>query len=259
MNVEPRTSTPESDRERADMLAAEGPQRPVRPFLVQLGHRGRAGAADYFYQIVILVIGVFLGITFEGIAADWDRAGKAYAAVVQLLGDVKRDSADMTRIIAAQQARVRDFSEIAQWLANPRDLVSARIDSLLESVTTSPTVYPRRGLYTSMMSAGQIALLSDRLSADIVNLYENVYTRLAANGEHHDYSLERDFFPAYARAWDPSRRALITPDPTERVRFRNHVLLMRAWSDYYSKLVAENQVELRSVMAGIQTSRHGGR
>jgi hypothetical protein len=254
MSVESHAPSADASLERPAM------QPPLpRHVLAQLGRRGRAGAADYFYQILIVVIGVFLGITFESMASDRDRTRKAHSAVVQLQQDLERDDADMTRIIAAQQARLRDLSEIAQWLADGRAMESARIDSLLERVTTSPTVYPRRGLYASMMAGGQIALLSEPLGPKIVNLYENIYTRLAANGDHFDYSLERDFFPAYARAWDVSRHAMIAPDLAERVRFRNIVLLMRSWTDYYCNLVVESQVELRSVMTSIRSSGRAAR
>ena len=157
-----------------------GRRRPFAVFFTQLGRRGRAGAADYFYQILIVIIGVYLGITFESIASEHDRAKKARAALVQLVGDMKRDDIDMSRVSEAQQSQARDYSEIAQWLVNAPTAPSVRIDSLLEKVITSSTVYPRRGLYASMIAAGQLSLLPEDLSGSIVNLYENVYTRLAA-------------------------------------------------------------------------------
>lgn len=64
-------------------------------------------------------------------------------------------------------------------------------------------------MYSSMIAAGQVALLPEELSSQIVNLYEHVYTRLAANGEHYDYVLEREFTPSYARGGDPARRDMI--------------------------------------------------
>ena len=229
-------------------------RRPVAAFFTQVGRRGRAGAADYFYQVLIVIIGVYLGITFESKASDHDRAKKARAALVQLVGDMKRDDIDMSRVIEAQQSQARDYSEIAQWLSSQPTAPSVRIDSLLEKVTTSPTVYPRRGLYSSMIAAGQFSLLPVDLSGSIVNLYENIYTRLAANGEHYDYSLERDYFPAYTDTWDPTRMSLITSEPTERVRFRNIVLIMQSWSSYYANLVAESQTALRAVMKDIEAA-----
>jgi hypothetical protein len=99
-----------------------------------------------------------------------------------------------------------------------------------------------------MIAAGHVAQLDQDLASAIVNLYENVYTRLAANGEHYDYTLERDYFPAYNRSWDPGRRALLTSDPVERIRFRNNVRIMDSWSRYYADLVAQSQGELRAVL-----------
>lgn len=220
-------------------------------FFRQLGRRGRAGAADYFFQVIIVILGVYLGITFEAKASDYDRTHKAKAALRYVVRDMRRDEADMSRVIQEQRAQARDYEEIADWLAPQASPVSARIDSLLRKVTTSPTVFPRRGAYSSMIAAGQLALLSEDTSDRIANLYENVYVRLAANGEHYDYSLERDFFPAYARAWDPARHELIAHDAGERTRFRNVVLLMHAWSQYYGGLVSESQRELQVVLADI--------
>jgi hypothetical protein len=220
-------------------------------FFRQLGRRGRAGAADYIYQILIVVIGVYLGITFEAMVSDRDRTRQAQSTLEYLVADMKRDDADMTRIIAEQQAQQRDYAEIAAWLGSARASSSAHIDSLLWKVTNSPTVYPRRGVYASMIAAGHVAQLEQDVASAIVNLYENVYTRLAANGEHYDYTLERDYFPAYNRAWDPDRRSLLMADPVERVRFRNTVRIMESWSRYYSDLVTQSRSELRAVLQQI--------
>lgn len=228
-----------------------GPRPLASALLRQLGRRGRAGAADYVFQIIILIIGVFLGITFESMASEWDRTRKAHAALDQLVADMRRDVEDMIRIIDQQRGQERDFGEIAAWLADSPDTQSARIDSLLDKVVTSLTVYPRRGAYTSMIASGQIALLPQDLATSIVNVYENVYSRLSANGEHYDYSLERDFMPFYANSWDPVRQGLITADSVDRVRFRNHLLLMRAWSAYYIDLVAQSQAAVQEVISDI--------
>lgn len=205
----PSPLSPPANDERATTGSARRGREPPKRFgaslLRQLGRRGRAGAADYVYQIVIVIIGVFLGITFESMASERDRTQKAHAALDQLITDLRRDDADMDRIAGQQRGQERDFGEIAAWLADSREPESARIDSLLEKVVTSLTVYPRRGAYTSMIASGQIALLPRDLASSIVNLYENVYSRLSANGEHYDYALERDFLPSYANSWDPNR------------------------------------------------------
>jgi hypothetical protein len=256
----PQPVSREGDRERSDTHVG-GQTHRGRPtpfgsaFFRQIGRRGRAGAADYVYQIIIVIIGVFLGITFESMASQRDRTGKAHMALDQLIMDLRRDEADMNRILEQQRGQERDFAEIAAWLAASTETQSARIDSLLEKVITSLTVYPRRGAYTSMIGSGQIALLPTALSTSIVNVYENVYTRLSANGEHYDYSLERDFLPSYANSWDPNRKALLTTEPVDRVRFRNHLLLMRMWSSYYIDLVSQSQSAVHQLVADIDRVR----
>jgi hypothetical protein len=246
---EPTSSPDAPGGRRAQRLPAG------RGLLAQLGRRGRAGAADYVYQIIIVILGVFLGITFESMASERDRTQKAHEALDQLVADLQRDDADMHRIIEQQRGQERDFGEIASWLSETEETRSARIDSLLEKVLTSLTVYPRRGAYTSMIASGQVALLPRDLAASIVNIHENLYSRLTANGEHYDFSLERDFLPSYAHAWDPTRQALISADTGERIRFRNHVLLMRTWSAYYGDLVAHSQTAVQEVISAIDRVR----
>jgi hypothetical protein len=224
--------------------------RPLSSFIRQLGRRGRAGAPDYVFQIIIVVIGVYLGITLETRASERDQVRKARSTLRYLVADMRRDDADMSRVGEAQQDQARDYAEIAAWLGSQQP-PSARIDSLIWKVTTNPTVYPRRGVYSSMIAAGQVALLDEELSSAIVNLYDNVYTRLAANGEHYDYSLEREYFPAYSAMWDPDRSSMVSPDRADRVRFRNTVRLMEEWSRYYTALLAESQAELRAVLLTI--------
>lgn len=229
---------------------ATASRRPLSSFFRQLGRRGRAGAADYFFQIIIVILGVYLGITLEARVSDRDDARKARATLRYLVADMRRDDADMSRVGEAQVSQHRDYEEIAAWLASEQPS-SRRIDSLIWKVTTNPTVYPRRGVYSSMIAAGQVALLDENLSSAIVNLYDNVYTRLAANGEHYDFTLEREYFPAYSAMWDPARRSMITTDRADRVRFRNTVLIMEEWSRYYAQLLAESQAELRAVLSTI--------
>jgi plasmid stabilization system protein ParE len=164
----------------------------------------------------------------------------------------------MERIIEAQRGQERDFAEVADWLARADVAESPRVDSLLEKVLTSLTVFPRRGAYSSMISSGQVGLLHPELANQIVNLYENVYTRLAANGEHFDYSLERDFFPAYAGAWDPRSQALFVGDPVDRLRFRNTLSLMRSWSVYYVDLLETSRAEVHALRSAIEASLGDG-
>jgi hypothetical protein len=235
----------------AVVVSPPAKRHPFALFFRQLRRRGRAGAADYIYQILIVIIGVYLGITFEAKVSDRDRSGQAHATLDYLLADMKRDDADMTRVLDAQRIQAGDYAEIVAWLESSQSTPSARIDSLLWKVTSSPTVYPRRGVYASMIAAGQIALLDKDLSSSIVNLYEHTYTRLAANGEHYDLTLESEFFPAYARAWDPVRDQLLAEDSVERIRFRNTVRIMEEWSRYYTDLIAKSQGELHAVLVKI--------
>src|SRR5688572_32299246 len=88
----------------------------VTSFLRQIGRRGRVGAPDYFFQIVIVIIGVYLGITFEAKASDYDRTQKARATLRHLVSDMRRDDADMSRVLQAQQANASYYTEVAEWL-----------------------------------------------------------------------------------------------------------------------------------------------
>lgn len=264
----------DESRREAETSDQAAPERPADPptrshtrvdgrrspatLLGRIFRRGRTDAADYGFEIVILVIGVFLGITFEGFASDWDRTRDARSSLRYLVADLERDEADMDRIIEAQRGQERDFAEIADWLARDDVVESPRVDSLLEKVLTSLTVFPRRGAYSSMISSGQVGLLPPELANQIVNLYENVYTRLAANGEHFDYSLERDFFPAYAGVWDPVAQALLVRDPVDRLRFRNMLSLMRSWSVYYVDLVRGSRAEVQALRSAIDVSLGDG-
>ena len=58
----------------------------------------------------------------------------------------------------------------------------------------------------------------------------------------------RKYKPAYVHAWDRSRKTLTTANETDRVRFRNSVLLMLAASEFYAGLLTQSQTEVREVM-----------
>ncbi len=111
-------------------------------------------------------------------ASDWERTRKAHAALNYLTADLLRDDADMQRIAAHQLEQEPDFAEIAEWLAAENNVQSERVDSLLQKVLDSFTVYPRRGARACMGPRYSLPDLDGRRRTSAVSQHAADHARL---------------------------------------------------------------------------------
>ena len=204
----------------------------------------------------LIIVSVYLAILLEGMSQDREARTSAHLALVQMLGEMREDSADLEEIREEQLARSKQYENLDQWLAIPS---SVPLDSMAETLDlvffSNRTLYPRRSAWTTMLAAGQLAELDEPgLVLRLGDFYESLSARVVDNGDDYDGNLNdiaRNSAPEY---WDGANGRLLTTDVDELVKFRNQLRYLHiSWNIWYLDLLDEYQLTLDSLILEIES------
>ena len=204
----------------------------------------------------LIIVSVYLAILLEGMSQEREARTSAHLALVQMLGEMREDSADLEEIREEQLARSKQYENLDQWLAKPD---SVPLDSMAETLDlvffSNRTLYPRRSAWTTMLAAGQLAELDEPgLVLRLGDFYESLNARVVDNGDDYDDNLNdiaRNSAPEY---WDGANGRLLTTDAEELVKFRNQLrYLHNSWNIWYLDLLDEYQLALDSLILEIES------
>jgi hypothetical protein len=204
----------------------------------------------------LIIVSVYLAIVLEGASQDREARSSAHVALVQMLAELREDSADLDDIREEQLLRSKQYVILDQWLASPE---SIPLDSVAETLDlvffSNRTLYPRRSAWTTMLSGGQLAELeSPGLVLRLGDFYESFYARVVDNGDDYDESLNdlaRNSVPKY---WDGASRRLITTDEYRISVFRNQLRYLHvSWNAWYLDLLDNYDQALDSLILEIES------
>lgn len=204
----------------------------------------------------LIIVSVYLAIVLEGASQDREARSSAHVALVQMLAELREDSADLDEIREEQLLRSKQYVILDQWLASPE---SIPLDSVAETLDlvffSNRTLYPRRSAWTTMLSGGQLAELeSPGLVLRLGDFYESFYARVVDNGDDYDESLNdlaRNSVPKY---WDGAGRRLITTDEYRISVFRNQLRYLHvSWNAWYLDLLDNYDQALDSLILEIES------
>lgn len=209
-----------------------------------------------FGEGALIIVSVYLAIFLEGVSQDREARSSAHLALVQMLGEMRKDAADVQEIREEQLARSGQYEDLDQWLASPG---SVPLDSLAETLDlvffSNRTLYPRRSAWTTMLAAGQLAELdSPGLVLRLGDFYESLNARVVDNGNDYDESVNdiaRNSAPDY---WDGVNGQLMTTDVQDLTRFRNQLRYLHiSWNLWYLDLLDHYERTLDSLILEIET------
>lgn len=204
----------------------------------------------------LIIVSVYLAILLEGMSQEREARTAAHLALVQMLGEMREDSADVEEIREEQLARIKQYQDLDQWLTKPD---SVPLDSMAETLDliffSNRTLYPRRSAWTTMLAAGQLAELdSPGLVLRLGDFYESLNARVVDNGDDYDDNLNdvaRNSAPEY---WDGANGRLLTTDVDELVKFRNQLRYLHiSWNIWYLDLLDQYQLTLDSLILEIES------
>jgi len=203
----------------------------------------------------LIIVSVYLAIVLEAMSQDWAAQRAAYAALAQMLDEMREDSHDLEEIRAEQLERSEQYAALIKWLGNPDsmpiDSVAAAMDSIISS---NRTLYPRRSAWTTMVADGQLRELdAPALVAKLGNFYESVNVRVIDNGNDYDESLNDIARNSVPLVWDGVERRLMTTNVESLTIFRNQLRYMQiAWNDWYLDLLDDYDKNLNTLILEIE-------
>ena len=204
----------------------------------------------------LIIVSVYLAIVLEGVSQDREAQSSAHLALVQMLAELREDSADLEEIREEQLVRSKQYVILDQWLATPESMPLDSIAEMMDLVFFSNrTLYPRRSAWTTMLSAGQLAELeSPGLVSRLGDFYESLNARVVDNGDDYDESLNdlaRNSVPQY---WDGTSGRLLTTDDYRISMFRNQLRYLHvSWNIWYLDLLDNYGQALDSLILEIES------
>jgi hypothetical protein len=116
---------------------------------------------QFAFQFIVILLGVYLAILFEGKGEDRSREAEAEAMLLSVLSELNSDEEEMEDVIDAQRERAQGYATVADLLATASTADEAAIDSFLGGPRSyNATVFPRRSAYTALLANGNLGYVS---------------------------------------------------------------------------------------------------
>ena len=122
-------------------------------------------------EIMIVSIGIMLAFGINKCSSDLAESREAQEYKTSLKADLKENLKSISRIIKLQEQKVTELNYVLANIENK----SVDIDSLgsiLYRQRKSPTFFPISGTFKSLVSQGEIGILSTELKRELFNLYD---------------------------------------------------------------------------------------
>ena len=159
---------------------------------------------QFGFQLVVVLLGVYLAILFESKAEDRSRQAEALAMLGNVLGELELDEDELGRVIQRDREIHDAFVHLQDLLTAASEAEEAAVDSLLVSLTYLDTPFLRGSAFAALVSSGDIGFIPETdLVLRLANLYEHQYDRLRNHGRLMDDTVQDSFWlPTRTTFWD---------------------------------------------------------
>ena len=221
--------------------------------------RERITWSQFFFQLVIVLLGVYLAIFFERKAQERSLAEDTAAMLQNVVTELEQDDAEIQRILGIVNNKKEIALEMVGLLARASQEDAPVLDSLMQAyMDNNRTAFVRKGAYTSMVSGGYLrSLARTELPARFAALYERTYTRVIVAGDLQDFNYAEVLAPAYTELMDMQNGRFIRPGPEANVHLRNELLRIVWGVDFYITFLERTLVEVREVKGLVEAYLEG--
>ena len=191
-------------------------------------------------EAMLIISSVFVAILLEGMWQAHSDAAEARIALTQLLRELRADR-EFIGLVSEEQEIVSELhSDLLNWFADPGSLPADSVHQAFRKLAnTGLTMWPRRAAWTTMVAAGQLSLLDDsELVALLGDYYEHKMQRLGYNGQAYDADKYSFDYHSVPEVWDSQRKRLMTEDSVRLAEFRNRILHLQVWNQWYLAYIA---------------------
>ncbi len=185
-------------------------------------------------EVVIVVVGVYLGIFIGDTANDRALQADVHRTLEFLQAQLQEDLANLDNIVAIHVSG-RDTYERAINLISQSPVDGAAFaEASSHAMLVHRTFFPNRSAYETIRQLGYLAEVTDvELQLLVANLYERIYERQTKLADRMDdvvvvyQTRARDIY------WDWAGRAFISDGSEGATRMRNALIFIKNFSGYY--------------------------
>lgn len=185
-------------------------------------------------ELVIVVVGVYLGIFISEMASDRALQADVHRTLGFLQAQLQEDLANLDNTVAihdtGRDTYDRAINLISQSPVDGAAFAAASSDAML----VHRSFFPNRSAYETIRQLGYLAEVRDvELQILVANLFERIYERQTKLADQMDdvalvyQTRARDIY------WDRAGRVFISEGSEGKIRMRNALLLIRGHSGYY--------------------------
>ncbi len=206
------------------------------------------------FQFVVILLGVYLAIFFEGCAEDRQHGQEAADLMVHVLDELLLDERDFQAVSDGREEVLMALDSLTLLFRIGSDSNGPQVDSLLRGpLAVVQTAFPRRAAYSALVSGGYLTAIRDQaLSVRLANLYEHHYSRVGYNGEMIDGWFRETYFLS-AEYWDADRMVFVAPGANAGPPARTALGKLRILYDWYAGTLLEDVLaELTEVRKSVE-------
>ena len=135
-------------------------------------------------EIVLVVIGILIALQINNWNEENKRKAIAKSFLIEILKDTQIDKIQLNEVIQTQIKSLNALEWCIDYLGNSQFSKDSLALIYAKAIRRNYTFFPHDGAYLSLLSIGGVNLIrNENISAEITNLYEHGYERLAYNGE----------------------------------------------------------------------------
>lgn len=208
-------------------------------------------------EAILIVVSVFVAILLESMWQDHAEAMDARESLAQVRSSLAEDRVFLDRVEKEQKAADAYVQRLIQWTSDPDSIPAAEVNDIFLNYSMPISIWPRRAAWDSMVSAGQLRLLgAPDLTTKIGDYYEHHLRRVGYNGQQYDQLFVSIFEDDLPRLWNFEEARLLDTDPDARTHFRNRLMQLRKWTEYYLNYVETNRELIDELTTDIDRFLH---
>jgi len=192
-----------------------------------------------FIEIVIVVIGVYIGIFLGDIQEAQKFKKETDTALAALEAELRLDLVRLDEVIAVQTNMVAQQRRLIDLLSADT-LDKEEIGTLLIFIINdNSTFYPNRAAYKSMESAGYLAgLPNEDLRLHLTRLFEREYTRQDFNSVKYDDLGFQFGMEHISQNWDRDAKIFLTEEKKAAAILKNGVWMVNDQGAFYLEFIS---------------------
>lgn len=203
-------------------------------------------------EALLIVASVFVAILLESMWQDRAEAIDARESLAQVRLSLIEDKRFFDRVEDEQRRSAELTRKLIEWFESPETLPSDDVHEVFLAYNMPISIWPRRAAWNTMVNSGQLRLLNaPELVTRIGDYYEHHLRRMEYNGKQYDAAFTVVSRGELSEIWDFERRALLTNDPVRLTQFRNRLLRVSDWTQYYLAAVDRNRALVESLVEEI--------